>query len=90
MATPEILTEVFEINYQNIAETWSKVPKFLRDKMAITPEYIASGFIFPADDETPKDETKSAPETAETIAEETEGVEYEIDENGVKKVKLPF
>jgi hypothetical protein len=82
MATPEILTEVFEINYDNIAEMWSKVPKFLREKMATTPEYSASGFVFPTDDEAPKD----APESK--IVNSTPVGEPEPEPK--KDVKLPF
>lgn len=83
MNAPEILTEVFEINYENISETWSKIPNFLREKMATTPEYTASGFIFPADDQTPKNEPKDAPETEET-SEEIDPL------TGKKKDGLPF
>lgn len=50
---PGILTEVIEVNYQNISETYLKVPKFVREKMVLTPEYANCGFMFPDDNETP-------------------------------------
>jgi len=74
---PEILTDVFEVNYQNISETFEKVPKWIREKMALTPEYANCGFVFPTEDET-------TPETKETTK-----VEDDSQAEGKKK-DLPF
>ncbi|CAB4128511.1 hypothetical protein UFOVP105_46 [uncultured Caudovirales phage] len=82
MNAPEILTEVLEINYQNLKDNYSKVPKFLREKMALTPEYLSSGFVFPADEDKPTDQSATEPET--------ETAQTETIENVDKKVKLPF
>jgi hypothetical protein len=72
---PQILTEVIEVNYQNISETYSKVPNFIREKMVLTPEYANCGFVFPTDNETPSNE----PET-ETIddAPQAEGTKKDL------------
>jgi len=44
---PEQITPTIEVNYDNISETWKHVPKYLREKMELTPEFINSGFSFP-------------------------------------------
>ena len=74
---PAILTEVFEVNYQNISENFDKVPDWIREKMALTPEYANCGFVFPTEDET-------TPETKETAK-----VEDAPQAEGTKK-DLPF
>ena len=74
---PAILTEVFEVNYQNISENFDKVPDWIREKMALTPEYANCGFVFTTEDET-------TPETKETAK-----VEDAPQAEGTKK-DLPF
>lgn len=71
MEKPPIYTEVFEVNFQNLSETWEKVPKFLREKMATTPQYKESGFVFPEVTEQPSVEavTETQPEEQRTKKE---------------------
>jgi hypothetical protein len=72
---PEQITPTIEVNYDNISETWKHVPKYLREKMELTPEFINSGFQFPAEEN----------ETSNEPIEETEETNDEP-----KKKGLPF
>lgn len=67
MQPPAILTEIIEVNFENLATTYTKVPKFVREKIEKTPEYAKCGFVFPVEEaktsDTPSNEA-TAPETA--------------------------
>lgn len=77
MVKPEILTEVIEVNYENLPETWSKVPKFLREKMALTPEYSACGFVFPAEEQTTEEQAPEPTlETPEVEGKKDDGLPF--------------
>jgi hypothetical protein len=72
---PEQITPTIEVNYDNISDTWKHVPKYLREKMELTPEFINSGFSFPAEEN----------EVSNEPIEETEETNGEP-----KKKDLPF
>ena len=76
MEKPVVLTEIIEVNYENISETWSKVPQFVREKMILTPEYASCGFVFP--------------EESEATPEATPELQKEAEQTGKDGKPLPF
>lgn len=76
---PTQLTPTIEVNYDNISQTWKHIPVYLREKMELTPEFIASGFQFPKEDKE---------NDLVSVNEETETNEEPIQTEGKKK--LPF
>jgi len=60
---PDQIIESLEFNYDNISETWEKVPKFVREKIKRSEEFAASKFVPPIEEE---DKDAAAPAIAET------------------------
>jgi hypothetical protein len=89
-----------EVNYQNIAETYTAIPKWLIEKMSGSDEYQTCGFVFPLEDAEPEfDETPAEDATpAATIPTAAEIAKAQAAEllaksaatEAAPKKKLPF